>query len=495
MSNVTRRNMLRGLLGGALVLGFDPVARSWVTEAQAGPKYNGLPSLDGTLSTDSASLATAADDFGHIVHRTPVAVLHAGSVNDVIKMVNYARAHGLRIASRGRGHTTLGQAQSVGLVIDLSGLNQIHAISPTAADVDTGVVWRDILLATTPNGRTPPVLPDFINLTVGGTLSVGGVGGRSHEYGAQIDNVLSLQVVTGDGDLVTCSPTHDRKLFDATLGGLGLCAVIVRATVRLIPAKQRARTFQLFYPDVESMLDGLRILIADGRFEYFHGSSAPSPGGWVYFIEATKYYTAPENPEQIPGLLNGLGFIPGATQISDQSYFDYCDAVVRLLDLLEQAGLGGLPHPWLDLFVPDSAIDTFAAQTIAGLDPALFLPGSIMLFYPFVKSKLAQPLLRTPDEDIFFLFDILRTVPPDPNVIAAVLQENRGYYEQNLALGGTQYVISAIPMTALDWKTHFGPAWKGLKQAKKKYDPRNVLGAGISAFPACDGDEPDPGGW
>ena len=56
-------------------------------------------------------------------------------------------------------------------------------------------------------------------------------------------------------------------------------------------------------------------------------------------------------------------------------------------------------------------------------------------------------------------------------------------------------LLSGMLMTALDWKTHFGPAWKGLKQAKKKYDPRNVLGAGISAFPACDGDEPDPGGW
>jgi len=74
-------------------------------------------------------------------------------------------------------------------------------------------------------------------------------------------------------------------------------------------------------------------------------------------------------------------------------------------------------------------------------------------------------------------------------VVAAVLQENRGYYEQTLELGGTQYVISAIPMAPSDWKTHFGPAWKGLKHAKKKYDPHNVLGAGVAVFPACDGDD------
>ena len=490
MNKVSRRPLLMGLVGGAIVLGFDPIARSWVTEASASSPSCWLPQLDGTLSADGASLAAAAEDFGHIVHRTPVAVLHAGSVNDIVKMVKFARCHNLQIASRGRGHTTLGQAQSAGIVIDLSGLNQIHAIGSTFANVDAGVVWRDLLLATTPQGLTPPVLPDFTNITVGGTLSVGGVGGRSHQYGAQIDNVLELEVVTGEGHIVTCSPIWNRKLFEAALGGLGLCAVIVRATVRLIPVKQRARTFQLFYPDVTSMLDGLRILLSDTRFEYYRGTSAPVPGGgWSYYIEATKFYTAPEDPSQQPGLLNGLGFIPGATQVTDHSYFEFCDEVVQLVNALNQAGLGGLPHPWLDLFVPDSAVDTFVAQTIAGLDPALFLPGSIMLFYPFFRSQLDRPLLRVPDEEIFFLFDILRTVQPDPNVVAAVLQENRGYYEENLDLGGTQYVISAIPMSSADWKIHFGPAWKALKKAKKKYDPHNVLGAGLTVFAEDDGDD------
>lgn len=488
MNKVSRRPLLMGLVGGAIVLGFDPIARSWVTEASASSPGSWLPNLDGTLTADPASLAAAADDFGHIVHRTPIAVLHAGSVNDIVKMVKFARCHNLQIASRGRGHTTLGQAQSPEIVIDLSNLNEIHAIGAGSADVDAGVVWRDLLLATTPQGLTPPVLPDFTSITVGGTLSVGGVGGRSHQYGALVDNVLELQVVTGDGDVVTCSPTSYRKLFDAALGGLGLCAIIVRATVRLIPVKPRARTFQLFYPDVTSMLDGLRILLGDPRFEYYRGTSAPDPsGGWVYYIEATRFYTAPEDPSQQPGLLSGLGFIPGATQTKDHTYFEFTDEVVQLIELLNQAGLGGLPHPWLDLFVPDSAVDAFTTQTIAGLDPALFLPGSIVLFYPFRRSQLDQPLLRVPDEEIFFLFDILRTVPPDPNVVAAVLQENRGYYEENLDLGGTQYVISAIPMTTADWKVHFGPAWKALKQAKKKYDPHNVLGAGLAVFP--DGDD------
>jgi cytokinin dehydrogenase len=270
----------------------------------------------------------------------------------------------------------------------------------------------------------------------------------------------------------------------ALRGGAGRARAL-----RVIPAKKRARTYQLFYPDATSMLDGLRVLLGDTRFEYYRGTSAPDPaGGWVYFIEATKLYSPPEDPSQQANLLSGLGFIPGATQITDQTYFEHTDAVVQLFKMLDQAGLGGLPHPWLDLFMPDSTVDDFVTQTIAGLDPALFLPGSLMLFYPFFKSQLERPLLRVPEEEIFFLFDILRTVQPDPGVLAAVLQENRGYYEESLDLGGSQYVISAIPMTTADWRTHYGSAWNGLQQAKKLYDPCNVLGAGLAVFPEGDDD-------
>jgi FAD/FMN-containing dehydrogenase len=56
---------------------------------------------------------------------------------------------------------------------------------------------------------TPPVMPDAMMLTVGGTLSVGGIGETSYRYGAQVDNVVELDVVTGAGELVTCSPERN----------------------------------------------------------------------------------------------------------------------------------------------------------------------------------------------------------------------------------------------------------------------------------------------
>src|SRR5262249_42636433 len=107
-----------------------------------------VPPLDGSLSTDPSTLASVADDWGHIVHRTPVAVLFPGSVADVVAVVKFARAHGIKIAARGRGHTPLGQSQAdAGIVFEMSKLNRIHAIEDDRAVVDAGVIWRDLVLA------------------------------------------------------------------------------------------------------------------------------------------------------------------------------------------------------------------------------------------------------------------------------------------------------------------------------------------------------------
>src|SRR5262249_27764658 len=108
-----RRHFLAGIVAGTAVLAFDPCKRSWITAAHADPPGGiDIPSLDGELVVDTASLAEAADDFGHIVHRTPVAVLLPGSVHDIRKLVQFANSHDIQVAMRGQGHSTFGQAQA-----------------------------------------------------------------------------------------------------------------------------------------------------------------------------------------------------------------------------------------------------------------------------------------------------------------------------------------------------------------------------------------------
>src|SRR5438105_583891 len=124
---VSRRQVLAGF-GAATVLGFNPSSRTWISVAEAASPFDHVPALDGTLETDPTSVAPFGVDLGNIIHNTPVAVLHPGSVQDIEKMVRFCRRHKIKVAARGQGHTTFGQSQvQGGLVIAMNSLNQIHS--------------------------------------------------------------------------------------------------------------------------------------------------------------------------------------------------------------------------------------------------------------------------------------------------------------------------------------------------------------------------------
>lgn len=92
------------------------------------------------------------------------------------------------------------------------------------AVVQAGARWSEVLKATPPLGLTPPVLTDYLELSIGGTLSADGLGGATHRHGAQVDTIGELEVVTGAGDRVACSPTRHADLFRAVPAGLGQCS-------------------------------------------------------------------------------------------------------------------------------------------------------------------------------------------------------------------------------------------------------------------------------
>jgi cytokinin dehydrogenase len=63
-----------------------------------------------------------------------------------------------------------------------------------------------------------------------------------------------------------------------------------------------------------------------------------------------------------------------------------------------------------------------------------------------------------------------------------LIADNRSIYERLRAAGGTLYPVSAFPMSQADWRSHFGSAFGPFAEAKKKYDPENVLAPGYEVF-------------
>jgi hypothetical protein len=486
----TRRGFVSGVVGGALILGFDPLRRSWVTQAVAGSGFCDLPPLDGELRT--VGLEPYAADFGRIISQQPRAVLIPGSVNDIVKIIRFAREHDLKVAANGQAgtddmresHSNYGQSQvQAGVVIDMKPLNTIFEVTSEHVEVAAGAHWATVLDTTLLQGRTPPVLNDYMHLSVGGTLSVGGIGGTSLHFGTQIDNVLAVEVVTGRGDLVRCSRTENRQLFDAVLGGAGQCGIIVRARMRLVPARTQAKVYLLFYDDINLYVADQRMLLRDGRFQYLQGQVVRNDTNtaWRFMIEAAAYYTPPAEPNDTVLLagLRGTGL-----QTSVQSYRDWQFRLDPTVAFLKSIGVWQLPHPWVTLFLPASQTVGYMTNVLSTLTLADTGQGPI-LFYPFDTDRMSRPLFQVPAPREAFHLSVLRTAaPPTPEVINAMLAGNRTLYDDAVDIGGTRYIIGAIPgFTQADWRNHFGSQWDAFQAAKQRFDPDNVLTPGQGMFP------------
>lgn len=481
-SPISRRSFLKGIAAGAIIVGFDPINRTWVTEAEAAPSQTiRIPGLDGVLYTDTTNRNAAADDYGHIIAKVPVAVLKPRSENDIAKVIRFASRNNLKVAGRGQGHSTYGQPQvENGIVIDMSSLNRIISIKKDYADVEAGVRWHDLLLETLKKKLTPPVMTDYIDLSIGGTLTVGGISGATHQQGLQVDNVLELDVVTGEGKRVTCSPKKKADLFYAVLAGQGQFGIITRARVRLIEAKQQARVFMLYYSDLTTFTNDQTQLINLKRFDYVEGQIVPNEsGGWQYVIEATIYYNPNKQPNNT-ALLAGLSHDPATVVIEDKSYYEFVNRLAPTVEFLKSIGAWYLPHPWYDVFIPASKVVQNLEDVLSNLTLADTGQGPVLI-YPINTNKLNCPFFRVPNEPVVFLFDILRTAPSH-EVALDMVQHNRELFEDVRDLGGIRYSIGAIPFSQADWQQHYGPVWPLVVSAKNKYDPDRILTPGQGIF-------------
>ncbi|ELP71003.1 FAD-binding protein [Streptomyces turgidiscabies] len=437
---------------------------------------------------DSAAcdMVRAADDFGHIVGTRPLGVLTPASVAELRGFVTSAAAHGLPVAARGGGYSVYGQGQAEGgYVVDLSALDEVRC-APAARTLTAGAGarWSEVVRAALAEGLSPPVLPDHLGGSVGGLLSTGGLGGSSHRHGLVADHVRELDVVTGAGAEVTCSRERHPDLFDAVVAGLGQCALIVRATLDLVPAPTLVRRFRLYHHSPGTFFADQRALARDDRFSHVCGQARPALGGaWDYMIEAVAP-CAGRLPCDDTLLTGGLGHDRETEEIENLSYEEFLRRIDRDERILRTTGEWQRPHPWLTLLLPEEAAPSFVPTVLADhAQRGLRACGAVQL-RPLTSRTLRAPLLRRPPGELLCLLSLMRTAPPGaPENVREAVAANRALYERARALGGVLHPTSALPMTSGDWRAHFGPVWETLARAKDRYDPRSVLTRGYGLWP------------
>lgn len=477
--------------GLALVAGFDPIERRWVTKVEAAscPSFADIPRLDGTLLLDAVSREAVARDKGNIAHATPCAVLRPGSVEDIRRMILYCRRYDIKVAARGQGHTMFGQSLSGGLVIDNQSLSTIHSIGPEGADVDAGVKWKDLIIAAYAQGLTPPVITGYTALSIGGTLSVGGISGRFNS-GAQVDHVLELEVVTGEGQIRRCSMSQHRDLFEAVLAGLGQCAIITRVKMNLIPAKAMARLYNIEYVQNAAFFRDLRTLINRGELNECYNLWLPAPSGtgFVYQIQAVAYFDQ-ANPPDNAHLMRGLSVPAASVAFRDMTYLEWELNVDGLIDFFRAVlAWDDLIKPWFDVWLPERHVEQYVGEVMPTLTPRDVGPLGFLLLFPLRRSKFTRPFFRVPDTiggDWVYLFDILTVSAapgPDPVFISEMLARNRRLYDKARLLGGTRYPIGAISFSRHDWQVQYGKLWEEFAELKHEFDPGNILTPGPDIF-------------
>lgn len=167
---------------------------------------------------------------------------------------------------RGLGRAYGDAAQNAGgAVIDMTGLDRIHAIDTDGGIVacDAGVSLHRLMEVLLPLGWFVPVTPGTRYVTVGGAIGADIHGKNHHVSGAFSRHVLSLELLTADGEIRTVR--RGTPLFDATTGGMGLTGVILTATLQLQPVQT-----SLMSVDTERArdLDDLMARLAAGDDHY-----------------------------------------------------------------------------------------------------------------------------------------------------------------------------------------------------------------------------------
>ncbi|HKP58605.1 MAG TPA: FAD-binding protein [Polyangiales bacterium] len=463
---LSRRHFGQVVVGGSLIAGIDASSRPWAASAA------GTPSLAGTLRTDEETLVAYAGDHGNLIHKRPRAVFSPSSVEDLASIVKYARRHGLRIAARGQGHQPFGQAQvNDGIVVDVSTLRSVDSVSGDQVVVDAGAEWGSVLSAALVAHRAPPVLPNYLELTVGGTLSIGGVGIATVRHGAQVDQVSELQVVTGTGDLVWCSDREQVDLFHAALAGQGQCGIVARVVQRLVAASPRVREYTFAYADLPTLLQDQRASLLSRRCDGLVAMIVATPNGWQYQLQTARMHAPPDVP-------NDAGFTAesaaASVQTRDLGYEEYMNTTLYV----ETPGA----HVDVGLLIPEPAAVSFLNEALPRLNATDLGAALAMRVFVWDREVFTRPLFRLPDSERCVYVAILRAPATEPEAAARALAGNRSLFEAARRLGGTLYPFGALELTRRDWQRHYAEQWPALAHAKRRYDPSNVFASGPDLF-------------
>jgi FAD/FMN-containing dehydrogenase len=420
--------------------------------------------LRGAVGWQPWQVARYRQDFSRLGQQTPRLVVKAVCEEDVVHTLRLAQLAGLPVVTRGAGHARHGQSLTEGGILLLNYLDapvaQWRPVEGHQVEVSARSSWAALEAALNATGRATPTLPAYPDLSVGGTLSVGGYGERSLAHGAQIHHVRRLRLVLPGGVALWCSPDENQELFRYALAGLGQVGVIERVVLSTIPYPDFGEAVYHHYPTLERLVAALAYLAEQPaeRLPHFAGYALRGRG---YFAESR--YPARPMPEMPPGALpttarpdfRGQNVADEGMRLAADYLFDL-DGLRAYLDFLsglwQTTPLGDYADWALLLAVRSQpeAIDFPLEARPASRPPVAFLVG----FYPSVSLG--------DERGLAFVRDI----------VGQTLWKCR-------ELGGRPYLYGSHELDEASWLAFYGDAYTRLKALRAELDPRGLLNGHI----------------
>lgn len=321
--------------------------------------------------------------FNAMIDRRPALIVRCSGVADVIEAVNFARHNGLELAVRGGGHNLSGNAVCEGgLVVDLSPMKGIW-IDPRqrTARVEAGLTWAEVNheLQAFGLGATGGVIG---TTGVSGLTLGGGLGWLVRKHGLACDNLVSIDVVTADGNVVRASETENHDLFWGMRGGGGNFGI--------------ATSFEFRVHTAGVVLAGLLAYPIERAGEFLRAwrdFEASGPEEWTAGIVLLTAPSAPFVPKEFHGrLVVGLAGVysgpieQGETLLRPLRTFDQ-----PIVDLIQPMPYSAA-QTMIDVLYPAGLQNYWKAQFLPGISDVLI--DTMLAYFGDVPSPMTQVILE-----------------------------------------------------------------------------------------------------
>lgn len=447
----------------------------------------------GLVRPGDASYDDGRQLWNGMMDKRPVLVARCRGSADVIAAVNFARTHDLLMAVKGGGHGVAGRAVcDDGLLIDLSLMNGVR-VDPASSTVRAqgGATLGDLDREAQVFGLAVPA--GVVSTTgVGGLTLGGGTGWQMRKRGLTIDNLVSVDIVTADGQLRIASETENADLFWGLRGGGGNFGVVTSFEYRAYPVGPNVYLYCPWYPADA----GATVLRAWRDFM----SSAPEEFGAAFL-----WWSVPANPffpEHHQGKAVVIPLIIYTGDVVDGA---------RLVEPMRALGeplidLSG-PIPWLamqglfDPFVPKEGLRYYWKSVyLNGLDEELIdhlvdvaatIPSKntyhVILPFGGAMSRVPADATAFGRRDIPYVFEF-DSMWPDAADDDRNLEWTRSAWQrtQEFSPGG---LYLNFPGFGEDEETmvrsSVGDAnYRRLVALKDKYDPTNLFRSNLNVKPS-----------